>query len=108
MRAQIMWVYVGPRVGAHICLNLGVGLDRILHHTAKYLRVVARLPLAIYIYLLGGAFLTCNTACSYAPAHAFARWLELWVCNPGVARSSLTFSILTVKFSTGTRSFCVQ
>ena len=28
-------VYVGPRVGAHICLNLGVGLDRILHHTAK-------------------------------------------------------------------------
>ena len=42
-------VYVGPRVGAHICLNLGVGLDRILHHTAKYLRVVARLPLAIYI-----------------------------------------------------------
>ena len=45
-------VYVGPRVGAHICLNLGVGLDRILHHTAKCLRVVARLPLAIY--LLGG------------------------------------------------------
>ena len=46
-------VYVGPRVGAHICLNLGVGLDRILHHTAKYLRVVARLPLAIYICLGG-------------------------------------------------------
>ena len=62
---QALWVYVGPRVGAHICLNLGVGLDRILHHTAKYLRVVARQPLAIYI-------LTCNTACSYAPAHAFA------------------------------------
>ena len=64
-------VYVGPRVGAHICLNLGVGLDRILHHTAKYLRVVARQPLAIYISAWG-AFLTCNTACSYAPAHAFA------------------------------------
>ena len=46
-------VYVGPRVGAHICLNLGVGLDRILHHTAKYLRVVARLPLAIYISAWG-------------------------------------------------------
>ena len=67
----IFLVYVGPRVGAHICLNLGVGLDRILHHTAKYLRVVARLPLAIYISAWG-AFLTCNTACSYAPAHAFA------------------------------------
>ena len=49
-----LWVYVGPRVGAHICLNLGVGLDRLLHHTAKYLRVVARLPLAIYISAWGG------------------------------------------------------
>ena len=29
-------------------------------------------------------------------------------CNPGVASSSLTFGILTVNFSTGTRSFCVQ
>ena len=28
--------------------------------------------------------------------------------NPGVASSSLTFGILTVNFSTGTRSFCVQ
>ena len=30
------------------------------------------------------------------------------VYNPGVASSSLTFGILTVNFSTGTRSFCVQ
>ena len=67
---------MGPRVGAHICLNLGVGLDRILHHTAKYLRVVARLPLAIYISAWG-AFLTCNTACSYAPAHAFVVPIEM-------------------------------
>ena len=37
-----------------------------------------------------------------------AQWLEHWVCNPGVASSSLTFGILTVNFSTGTRSFCVQ
>ena len=37
-----------------------------------------------------------------------AEWLEHWVCNPGVASSSLTFGILTVNFSTGTRSFCVQ
>ena len=51
---QTKRVYVGPRVGAHICLNLGVGLDRILHHTAMYLRVVARLPLAIYISAWGG------------------------------------------------------
>ena len=29
-------------------------------------------------------------------------------CNPGVVSSSLTFGILTVNFSTGTRSFCVQ
>ena len=35
-------------------------------------------------------------------------WLEHWVCNPGVASSSLTIGILTVNFSTGTRSFCVQ
>ena len=34
--------------------------------------------------------------------------LEHRVCNPGVASSSLTFGILTVNFSTGTRSFCVQ
>ena len=37
-----------------------------------------------------------------------AQWLEHWVCNPGVASLSLTFGILTVNFSTGTRSFCVQ
>ena len=36
------------------------------------------------------------------------QWLEHWVCNPGVASSSLTIGILTVNFSTGTRSFCVQ
>ena len=28
--------------------------------------------------------------------------------NPGAASSSLTIGILTVNFSTGTRSFCVQ
>ena len=28
--------------------------------------------------------------------------------NPGVASSSLTFGYLTVNFSTGSRSFCVQ
>ena len=37
-----------------------------------------------------------------------AQWLEHWVCNPGVASSSLTIGILTVNFSTGTRSSCVQ
>ena len=37
-----------------------------------------------------------------------AQWLVHWVCNSGVASSSLTFGILTVNFSTGTRSFCVQ
>ena len=63
-----MWVYVGPRVGAHICLNLGVGLDRILHHTAKCLRVVARLSLAIYICLGGVPHLQyclqlCTSSC---------------------------------------------
>ena len=33
--------------------------------------------------------------------------LEHWVCNPGVASSGLTIGILTVNFSTGTRSSCV-
>ena len=37
-----------------------------------------------------------------------AQWLEHWVCNPGVASSSLIIGILTVNFSTGTRSSCVQ
>ena len=37
-----------------------------------------------------------------------AQWLEHWVYNPGVVSLSLTFGILTVNFSTGTRSFCVQ
>ena len=37
-----------------------------------------------------------------------AQWLEHWVCNPGVASSRLTIGILTVNFSTGTRSSCVQ
>ena len=37
-----------------------------------------------------------------------AQWLEHWVCNPGVASPSLTIGILTVNFSTGTRSSCVQ
>ena len=37
-----------------------------------------------------------------------AQWLEHWVYNPGVASSSLTIGILTVNFSTGTRSSCVQ
>ena len=37
-----------------------------------------------------------------------AQWLEHWVCNPGVASSSLTIGILTVNFSTGTRSSSVQ
>ena len=65
-------VYVGPRVGAHICLNLGVGLDRILHHTAKCLRVVARLPLAIYICLGGVPHLQyclqlCTSSCFCDP-----------------------------------------
>ena len=32
-----------------------------------------------------------------------AQWLEHWVCSPGVASSSLTFGILTVNFSTGSR-----
>ena len=37
-----------------------------------------------------------------------AQWLEHSVCNPGIASSSLTIGILTVNFSTGTRSSCVQ
>ena len=37
-----------------------------------------------------------------------AQWLEHWVCNPGVVSSSLTTGILTVNFSTGTLSSCVQ
>ena len=37
-----------------------------------------------------------------------AQWLEHWVCNPGVASSSLTFGILTANFSTGTRSLRAQ
>ena len=37
-----------------------------------------------------------------------AQLLEHWVCNPGVASSNLTIGIVTVNFSTGTRSFCVQ
>ena len=40
--------------------------------------------------------------------NCIAQWLEHWVCNPGVASSSLTIGIITVNFSTGTRSFCVQ
>ena len=37
-----------------------------------------------------------------------AQWLEHWVCKPGVVSSSLTTSILSGNFSTGTRSSCVQ
>ena len=33
---------------------------------------------------------------------------ETRTCNPGVASSSLTIGILTVNFSAGTRSSCVQ
>ena len=32
----------------------------------------------------------------------------VWYYNPGVASLSLTIGILTVNFSTGTRSSCVQ
>ena len=35
-------------------------------------------------------------------------WQEHWVSNPGVASSGLTIGILTVNFSTGTRSSCIQ
>ena len=37
-----------------------------------------------------------------------AQWLEHSVDNRGVASSSLTFGILTVNFSAGTKSSCVQ
>ena len=37
-----------------------------------------------------------------------AQCLEHWVCIPGFASSNFTIGILTVNFSTGTRSFCVQ
>ena len=91
-------VYVGPRVGAHICLNLGVGLDRILHHTAKYLRVVARLPLAIYISAWGGrsSLVYCLQLCTSScfcdpPTLAFCLLVTLY-SSLYISRSIYLFS----------------
>ena len=49
-----------------------------------------------------------RTAGPETPRNPSAQWLEHSVYNQGVASSSPIIGILTVNFSTGTRSSCVQ